>query len=571
MKMLIVVGARPNFMKAAPLLTAIEKHNERAASPFRAENGTAIETIEKVLVHTGQHYDEALSKAFFADLDLPEPDIHLGVGSGSHAVQTAEIMTRFEAVLLEHLPDVVAVLGDVNSTLGCALVAAKVSLDSTGKRPLIAHVEAGLRSFDSTMPEEINRILVDHVSDLLFVTEESGIRNLRKEGVPAEKIHFVGNGMIDSLLAFQDKAELSAILEKLDLRVPSLKQSAKNGVRRYALLTLHRPANVDNREAFLNILEGLQELASSCPVIFSAHPRTCKNIVRFGLGHFFKTENGTHSGNGIRMIESLGYLDFLCLMKHAALVVTDSGGIQEETTCLGIPCVTVRENTERPVTVTQGTNMIAGTTKQSVQNAVKLQMNRKINARRPEKWDGKAGGRTVEAIVAEFQERKRLPLGERSLARPRLKENRKKLLAVASGGGHWVELLRLGRAWIDFETVFVTVNPAYGADVPGRKFYSICDATRETRIRLARATLKLLWIICTERPDVIISTGAAPGYIALRIGKLIGAKTVWLDSIANAEELSLSGAMAGRYADLWLTQWAHLAGENGPYFRGAVL
>jgi len=416
MKVLIVVGARPNFMKAAPLLTAIQDHNERAIAASRAENSIAIETIDKVLVHTGQHYDEALSKSFFVDLGMPEPDIHLGAGSGSHAVQTAEIMMRFEAVLGAEMPDVVVVLGDVNSTLACALVAAKVSLGSTGTRPLIAHVEAGLRSFDRTMPEEVNRILADHLSDLLFVTEESGVRNLLKEGVPEEKIHFVGNGMIDSLLAFQDKAERSTILEKLNLRTLSPKQSAKNGIRPYALLTLHRPSNVDNRGTFLSILEGLQEVAMSCPVIFSAHPRTCKSVVQFGLGHFFQEHNGTQPDHGIRMIGSLGYLDFLCLMKHAAIVVTDSGGIQEETTCLGIPCVTVRENTERPITVTHGTNVIAGTTTQNVRDAVKLQMNRKINVRRPEKWDGKAGERIVEAVLAKFQSGNSLVFGQRSQA-----------------------------------------------------------------------------------------------------------------------------------------------------------
>jgi UDP-N-acetylglucosamine 2-epimerase (non-hydrolysing) len=388
MKTMIVVGARPNFMKAAPVVFAIHDHNARV---------TAEEKIQPVLVHTGQHYDEAMSGSFFSDLGLPKPDVHLEVGSGSHAVQTAEIMRRFETVVLQEKPDLVLVFGDVNSTVACALVTAKVSFDSNGRRPLIAHVEAGLRSFDRAMPEEINRVITDHLSDLLFVTEESGRENLRREGITPEKIHFVGNTMIDSLLASQEKAERSNIHEQFGLR--SNTNGSSSGFRRYALLTLHRPSNVDDRDTFLSILEGLDELSRSCPILFSAHPRTRKRIAEFGLERFFQSGKE----NGIHLLDPLGYLDFLCLMKHAAIVVTDSGGIQEETTCLGVPCVTVRENTERPVTVTCGTNVIAGTNSDNIRIAVKEQMSGQKHGRVPEKWDGKAAGRIVSTFLHEFR------------------------------------------------------------------------------------------------------------------------------------------------------------------------
>jgi len=410
MKIMIVVGARPNFMKAAPVVFAIADHNARVAASPNLPRTESPQPIEMVLVHTGQHYDEAMSGSFFTDLGLPTPDVHLEVGSGSHAAQTAEIMRRFEAVVLEQKPDVVMVFGDVNSTVACALVTSKIVLDSNGNRPLIAHVEAGLRSFDRAMPEEINRVITDHLSDLLFVTEESGKENLCREGIKPEKIHFVGNTMIDSLLASEEKAEKSVILDQFGLR------GGSNGlVRRYALLTLHRPSNVDDRETFLSILEGLDELAGSCPILFSAHPRTRKRIAEFGLERFFQPETqqseSEQSGNenGIRLLDPLGYLDFLCLTKHAALVVTDSGGIQEETTCLRVPCVTVRENTERPVTVTCGTNVIAGTESQNIRRAVKEQLSGKKQGRVPEKWDGRAAGRIVEVIAREFQIGSSLP------------------------------------------------------------------------------------------------------------------------------------------------------------------
>lgn len=414
---MIVVGARPNFMKAAPIIAAIKRHNERAlhCSSHRREERPP-EVIRHVLVHTGQHYDEFMSDLFFADLNLPKPDVHLGVGSGSHAVQTAEIMKRFEEVLVREKPDVVVVVGDVNSTLACALVAAKISYDPTGTRPLIAHVEAGLRSFDRSMPEEMNRILTDDISDLLFVTEESGLRNLRHEGIPDEKIHFVGNTMIDSLLAFKDKAERSAILDKLGLRNGAGDNESAHDIKRYALLTLHRPSNVDNREAFLNILEGFQDLWNKCPIIFPAHPRTQKRISEFGLEHFFGSKNANKEPSGpnpasaakkIHLVDPLGYLDFLCLMAHAALVVTDSGGIQEETTCLGIPCVTVRENSERPVTVTHGTNVISGVKKEGIRQAIKRQMKLKKSNTVPKLWDGRAATRIVKATTKEFEARVR--------------------------------------------------------------------------------------------------------------------------------------------------------------------
>ena len=414
MKILTVVGARPNFMKVAPIIAAVDKHNGRlvAGSPDRA--GSQAETIRHILVHTGQHYDELMSGSFFNDLNLPKPDIHLGVGSGSHAAQTAEIMRKFEEVLIAEKPDVVVVVGDVNSTIACALVAAKISFDSDGSRPVIAHVEAGLRSFDRSMPEEVNRILTDHVSDLLFVTEESGLQNLRNEGVSADKIHFVGNTMIDSLLHFKEKAEASTILEKLALAREAGKNGGANSGSRYALLTLHRPSNVDNRDVFRNIIAGLEELATDCPIVFPVHPRTRQRIREFGfefnLGGSAKKQNGNAPGSGnwrdgILLTDPLGYLDFLCLMKHAALVVTDSGGIQEETTILGIPCVTVRENTERPVTIERGTNTIAGTRSDAIRDAIRRQLGRNKDSGVPKNWDGRAGARIIDILVRSHYEK----------------------------------------------------------------------------------------------------------------------------------------------------------------------
>jgi UDP-N-acetylglucosamine 2-epimerase (non-hydrolysing) len=406
MKIMIVVGARPNFMKAAPMIVAMREHNRKSAALASSNQPVEGETIQTILVHTGQHYDEAMSGSFFVDLELPKPDVHLGIGSGSHASQTAEIMRRFEAVLQQEKPEALIVVGDVNSTVACALVAAKISYDASGARPIIAHVEAGLRSFDRTMPEEINRIITDHLSDLHFVTEESGVQNLCHEGIARERIHFVGNTMIDSLLASQEKASQSKILEQFGLR----NGAAKNGARPYALLTLHRPSNVDNRETFLSILEGLKELSNSRPIFFSAHPRTQKRISEFGLDSYFQLKEGKPAANGLEpappsngmhILGPIAYLDFLWFMKHAEIVVTDSGGIQEETTCLGVPCVTVRENTERPVTVTCGTNVIAGMRSEDIRQAVKTQRQKQYSGHAPEKWDGKTGTRIIEAIVAE--------------------------------------------------------------------------------------------------------------------------------------------------------------------------
>lgn len=404
MKIISVVGARPNFMKVAPILSAIKKHNVQVSEG----KGKSIKSIiDHFLVHTGQHYDHMMSGAFFNDLDLPKPDSFLGIGSGSHAYQTAEIMKKFEEIIESKKPDVVIVVGDVNSTVACAMAASKVFYDSNGSRPLIAHVEAGLRSFDRSMPEEINRIVTDHISDLLFVTEESGINNLKKEGIQSDKIHFVGNTMIDALLASQKKAEESTILKRLGLVVET-RSVDQNSIIPYALLTLHRPSNVDKIDNLLSILEALEEFKTQFTVVFPVHPRTKKRIEEFGLNHRFTshsldslTENSGAEGsvNGIRLIDPLGYLDFLCLMKRARIVLTDSGGIQEETTCLGVPCVTIRENTERPVTVTNGTNVLAGLTKEKIVNAIDYQLNRRLEKQIPKLWDGGAAVRIVEIMV----------------------------------------------------------------------------------------------------------------------------------------------------------------------------
>lgn len=416
MKILTVVGARPNFMKAAPIIAAIRKRNKATkCGEVESGNEEGPSAIQHILVHTGQHYDPLMSDAFFADLNLPVPDIQLCVGSESHVRQTAEISKRFEPVLLQERPDAVVVLGDVNSTLACAMVAAKTTFDSAGTRPLLAHVEAGLRSFDRSMPEEINRVLTDHLSDVLFVTEESAIQNLQNEGIPASAIRFVGNTMIDSLLAFSERAEGSTILQRLRLAA-HLGGSGKNAgdaITRYVLLTLHRPSNVDNHKTFLNIMEGLAGLARRYRVIFPVHPRTKTRIKEFGLGTHIGTTRSEAScapGDdmsqcGITLTEPLGYLDFVCLMKHASLVVTDSGGIQEETTCLGIPCVTVRENTERPVTIHSGTNVIAGTTKEGISVAVQRQLGRTAVHSLPPYWDGRAGARIVDVLIGACEAR----------------------------------------------------------------------------------------------------------------------------------------------------------------------
>lgn len=379
MKIMCVVGARPNFMKVAPIISEIRRI------------GTALpdHAPDVVLVHTGQHYDSALSDKFFSDLGLPSPDIFLGVGSGSHAVQTAEIMKKIEAVVLVVKPDVIIVIGDVNSTLASALVGSKLEFD--GRKPKVAHVEAGLRSFDMSMPEEVNRILTDHVSDELFVTEKSAVQNLLREGISPERIHFVGNTMIDTLLNHKDKAAESKILNTLGL---------KNGAKAapYGLLTLHRPSNVDRKENFIEIIEGLREVSRQMPVIFPVHPRTRKKIEEFGLTDWFNPD-ASAGEHGLIMTEPLGYIDFLCLMMHGRIVLTDSGGIQEETTCLGVPCVTIRENTERPVTLNEGTNVLAGTSRAGIAQAVARQLQAAAKPSAPEKWDGMAARRIIQVLT----------------------------------------------------------------------------------------------------------------------------------------------------------------------------
>jgi len=357
MKILHVAGARPNFMKVAPVLRALESR------------GT-----ENVLVHTGQHYDPNMSAAFFADLGLPEPDVHLEAGSGRHAVQTARIMERIEPVLLEHRPDLTVVVGDVNSTIAVALVCAKLLLP-------VAHVEAGLRSFDRTMPEEVNRVLTDQISDVLFTTSPEAEENLAREGLPAERIRFVGNPMIDSLERHLHHARASDVLQRLDLEAG-----------KYVLVTLHRPANVDDAESLRRVLEALAEVARDTTVVFPIHPRTRANVSAHGLDDLLIR---------VRCVEPIGYIDFLRTMADAAAVLTDSGGIQEETTILGVPCLTFRDNTERPITVEMGTNRLIGTDPAAIAPSVREAITSdRSEPQRPPLWDGKAGERIADEIVA---------------------------------------------------------------------------------------------------------------------------------------------------------------------------
>jgi UDP-N-acetylglucosamine 2-epimerase (non-hydrolysing) len=365
MKIINVVGARPNFMKIAPVIEELHRYPH----------------VEQLLVHTEQHYDEKMSALFFGDLGMPRPDLCLGAGSGSHAEQTSRIMLAFEKVLLEHKPSLVIVVGDVNSTIACALTAVKLCIP-------VAHIEAGLRSFDRSMPEEINRILTDAISDYLFVTEESGKENLLREGVPEKKIHFVGNCMIDTLLKNRKKAAASHILDDTGL-----------AQKEFALLTLHRPSNVDNRQTFEGILTALDHIQKRLPILYPVHPRTRKQIEGYGLAERFEFLKGK-PGSSCIMTEPLGYLDFLRAMSEAKVVLTDSGGIQEETTVLGVPCVTLRENTERPVTVEQGTNVLAGTSPEKIIAAVEaIVQGEQRPSRIPEKWDGQAAQRIAEILV----------------------------------------------------------------------------------------------------------------------------------------------------------------------------
>ncbi len=343
-------------------------------APLVAEMGRR-HGIDPQLIHTGQHYDEHMSRSFFGDLGIPEPDVNLEVGSGSHAVQTAEIMKRFEPVCLERRPDWVVVVGDVNSTIACALVSAKLEIK-------VAHVEAGLRSFDRTMPEEINRVLTDAISDLLLVSEPSGVENLRKEGVDDCKVHLVGNVMIDTLLQNRKRADESGILQVLGLRP-----------RQYAVLTLHRPGNVDHPEIFTQILNALERIAQDMPIVFPVHPRSRKNITAMGF------DPRLSAATQIKLIEPLGYLDFLKLTADSALVLTDSGGIQEETTILGVSCLTLRENTERPITITQGTNRLAGSSTAGILQAYNVVRMNPPTGKRPDLWDGKTAQRIVDILM----------------------------------------------------------------------------------------------------------------------------------------------------------------------------
>jgi UDP-N-acetylglucosamine 2-epimerase (non-hydrolysing) len=357
MHILHVVGARPNFMKVAPVMAAL----------------AGREGISQALVHTGQHYDANMSAIFFRQLGLPEPDVNLEVGSGSHALQTAHIMQRFEEVVLTRRPDLVLVYGDVNSTVAAALVCAKLLVP-------VGHVEAGLRSFDRSMPEEINRLLTDQIADLLFTPSMDGNQNLKREGIAPEKIHLVGNVMIDTLVRLLPRA-----LEGGQNGKPAASPEA-----RYALVTLHRPSNVDEAEMLTRIMEALTDISYSLPVIFPVHPRT---------RHKLETLAGVTCPPALHLVEPLGYLDFLALQQGARLVITDSGGIQEETTFLGIPCLTVRENTERPVTVTLGTNTLVGQDMGRLRGEVARILDG--GARRgqvPPLWDGRAGERIAEVI-----------------------------------------------------------------------------------------------------------------------------------------------------------------------------
>jgi UDP-N-acetylglucosamine 2-epimerase (non-hydrolysing) len=363
-KVISVVGARPNFMKVAPLHRAFKNYPH----------------IESKLVHTGQHYDEKMSAVFFEQLELPHPDYYLGVGGGSHTQQTAKIMLAFEEILATEQPDLVLVVGDVNSTIACALVAVKMGI-------MVAHVEAGLRSGDRTMPEEINRMLTDTLADLLFVTEPSGITNLRREGISGEKIHFTGNCMIDSLVFYQEKSSRLPVLEQNNLR-------SKN----FLLITMHRPSNVDTQSGLETMLRMIQLIAAQHPVVFPIHPRTRNNFELHGLLPALEViEN-------LILLEPQGYLEFQQLMAHAIAVLTDSGGVQEETTYLQVPCLTFRESTERPITVEVGSNVLLATLNPELACAKVIEI---LNGdwkqgKVPDLWDGKAADRIVAVIHQQF-------------------------------------------------------------------------------------------------------------------------------------------------------------------------
>jgi UDP-N-acetylglucosamine 2-epimerase (non-hydrolysing) len=358
-KIISVVGARPNFMKVAPIHKAFQEYKQQA---------------EHLICHTGQHYDKKMSKIFFEDLEMPLPDFYLGVGSGSHAEQTAKVMIEFEKVLNNEKPDLIIVVGDVNSTVACSLVAAKLNIK-------VAHVEAGLRSFDRTMPEEINRLLTDAISDYLFVSEKSGLKNLENEGINKDKIFFVGNVMIDSLTRYLSKAEKSQVLNDYSL-APS----------EYILVTLHRPSNVDSKDFLKDLIALFEKLAEKRKIIFPVHPRTKKNLEESGYAD--------NINKNIILTEPIGYIDFLALTKNSGLIITDSGGIQEESTYLGIQCITVRNNTERPVTVEVGTNHLTGTDLNNVEKcAADILAGTVKKGKIPEMWDGKTSERIVSCLL----------------------------------------------------------------------------------------------------------------------------------------------------------------------------
>lgn len=366
MKIFLVAGARPNFMKIAPIVRALKAESREKSA----------KELSWMIVHTGQHYDYEMSQAFFDDLELPTPDFFLGAGSDSHAVQTAKIMVNFEKVCIDQRPDIVIVVGDVNSTLACSIVAKKLLIE-------VAHVEAGLRSFDLTMPEEINRIVADSISDYFFVTEKSAIENLVKQGKPNERIYFVGHVMIDNL--FYQLKRLEG--EKLSqFATYELKKDLEN----YVFLTLHRPSNVDSRETLLGIVEALNEISTEIPIIFPLHPRTKKMLDAFGI----------KLNKRVIFLEPLGFMESLFLWKDSVMVMTDSGGLQEETTALGVPCLTLRDNTERPITVEIGTNTLAGNKKQDILNYFwQIINNGKPGAAIPPKWDGKSAKRIVDVLT----------------------------------------------------------------------------------------------------------------------------------------------------------------------------
>jgi UDP-N-acetylglucosamine 2-epimerase (non-hydrolysing) len=359
LRIMNIVGARPNLPKIAPLMREMKCHPD----------------VEPLLVHTGQHYDDKLNDIFFRQMGIPAPDVNLEVGSASHAAQTAEILKRIEPVLLDHQPDLVLVVGDVNSTIAVSLAAVKLGMR-------VAHVEAGLRSFDRSMPEEINRILTDALADYLFVTEEDAIEHLLKEGRPRDSIFLVGNVMIDSLRYFLPVAQQSPIGKELGL-------AQAGNWRRFAVLTLHRPSNVDSPGKLNELLGAIDSIAAEVPVIFPVHPRTRQRLAQAGVSHH----------PNLKFVEPVGYLDFLCLLSRATLVLTDSGGIQEETTALGVPCLTLRENTERPVTITQGTNLLVGTDPSKIVAAARTSLSGESKAgRMPPLWDGHAAERIVDVL-----------------------------------------------------------------------------------------------------------------------------------------------------------------------------